>query len=153
MGSVFSSGTEIVCHGAFDMPGVPAHVVAEETFRDIQAAPTFISFPLTWYAGRRRKWGPVGSSGGKWEASKSCSTITKRSDDPFFMQSALTELVETNSCTVPDFVGTYTLVIEPSSCSDNESSSSCSIRWTHAIVSRGLLGRLLSVFCVPCMKR
>jgi len=40
MGLIFSS-TEMTTHGYFAMPGVPADM-AEQTFRDIESAPSFV---------------------------------------------------------------------------------------------------------------
>lgn len=133
------------------MNGVSA-TVAAETFRDIQAAPSFIPLLLSVDMVR----GETSQVGACWLERRQVGnvevvvrqTITKRSDDPF-MQSAVTELVVTNSCTMPDFLSTYTLVIEPSSSAKDD----CTAHWTDAIISRGMLGRLLSIFCVPCLKR
>jgi len=153
MGSVCSS-TEILHRGSFYMPGVPSRV-AVETFCDIEASPSFIPLILSIEMVR----GEPGQVGACWMERRQVRnfqvlvrrTITKNSVKPFRL-SALIELIETkNSWTTPDFVGTYTIDIEPSSIADEY--PSCSIRWTDALISRGMLGRFLSVFCVPCLKR
>jgi len=154
MGSVCSGGsTEIVCSGSFDMPGVPAYVF-EEIYSDVKATPSFVPLILSIEMVR----GEPSQVGACWLERRQVKnfevvlkrTITKRADNPFLL-GAVTELVETNSWSTPDFEGTYTIVIEP--CSSADGSPSCTIHWTDAVVSRGIMGRFLSVFCVPCLKR
>jgi len=152
MGSICSS-TEIVVHGSFDMAGVPADVAAA-TFRDIEAAPSFIPLFVS-IAILRGEPAQVGTC---WLETQRVGngeivlkkTITNQSDDPF-TQRALIEFVDSSSWTMPDFLSTYSLVIEPLSTDDG--SPSCSIRWTDAIISKGFLSRFLSILCVPCLKR
>jgi len=157
MGSICSRRSEVVYHGEFDMPGVPTHI-AEETFRDFKATPSFVPLFLSTQVLRGERM-DVGACwlerhkvmGGNFEVLLR-KTVTKQSANPF-TQTAMTELVESTSRTIPDFVGTYTLVIEPYSDTDESDSGGCRARWTDAIISKGVVGRFLSVFCVPCLKR
>lgn len=149
------SSTEIVVEGMFDMPGVPP-AIAQEVIFDIQAAPSFHPLILSVEKVRGEPC-EVGfcwlerlrvTTDSSWEVVFR-KTITKQSDDhdPIFSQSGHIELVKTNSCTTPDFISTYTQSIHPSE-------EGCAIiQWRDAIVSRGLLGRVLSVCCVPCLRR
>jgi len=53
---------------------------------------------------------------------------------------------------MPDFLSTYSLIIEP--LSTDGGSPGCSIRVTDAIISKGFLGRFpVDSVCVPCLKR
>ena len=152
MGSICST-IEIVWQGSCDMPGVPCHV-AEATFADLDAAPTFIPHLLTVEMIR----GNPAKVGACWLERRKVGkhqvvlrkTITKRSANPF-THAFLTELMETDSWTMPNFIGTTTLIIEPMH-TENGLVSGCSVHWTDAIVSSGMLGRIMSVFCVPCLK-
>jgi len=160
MGSVCSKTTVITVQGTFDMPGVPAHI-AVATFCNMEAAPSFIPIFVSLEILR----GQPGQVGTCWLERRAVGkgeillrkTITKRSDDPHFTQCALTESVESTFWTMPDFISTYTLNILPTGGSSDdradESSINCSIRWTDAIVSKGFLGRVLSILCVPCLRK
>jgi len=52
-------------------------------------------------------------------------------------------------------MATSTLTIQPAAADDTDSTAqqlSCSIRWTDAIISQGILAKLVSGLCLPCLK-
>jgi len=152
MGSVCSS-TKVVVTGSVDFTGVPVEI-AEETFRDVQSAPSFVPSLISIELVR----GEPGTVGSCWKERRSCDhtgevylrkTITKTSEKPFEIGYVFEILKTKNHLPIPNFIGTYTIRIDPS----NEDGSSCSISWTDAFLSQGVCARIMSVFCVPCLKQ
>ena len=149
MGSVCSS-TEIVWQGSFDMPDVHCQV-AEAICTDPEAALSFFPNLLAVEIVR----GEPAKAGTCWLEWRQVGkhrvvlrkTITKSSKDPF-TQRAMIELTETNNWTLPAFIATSTLTIKPGRTGDGSSS----IQWTDALISEGIISRLMSAFCVPCLK-
>jgi len=169
MGSVCSRPTEIIIQGSFEMPGVPANV-AVETYSDREAMPNFVPIFESIQVIRRAACEPLSFQVGMcWLERRRVKngivvvrqTITKRSDNPFSV-SAVSELVESTLWNMPNFMATSTLTIQPAAAAaaadddDNTDSTaqqeSCSIRWTDAIISQGILAKLLSGLCLPCLK-
>lgn len=151
MGSACSS-TKLVVTGSFDYTGVPVEI-AEETFRDLQSAPSFVPNLISIELVR----GEPATVGACWKERRSCDggevylrkTITKMSEKPFEVGEVFEILKTKNHMPIPNFVGTFTIRIDPS----NEDGSSCTISWTDAFLSQGVCARIMSAFCVPCLKR
>ena len=124
MGS--SCSTEVVVEARFDMPGVPA-AIAVETFRDIQSAPSFIPLFLSIEKVRGRPsevgfcWLERRSLGKNGQEVLLRKTITERSDDPFFSQSAHNELVQSTAWSMPDFISTCPVVLALCGCGERAS--------------------------------
>lgn len=160
MGSVCSTpctAGHMVLRGSFEMPGVSANVL-EETWRDIEAAPLFVPHLLEVKLVR----GEPTQVGACWLERRRIGrpkqpqnylivrkTITHRTDNPF-QQCALTELVESTTRSMPDFVATYTLTILPLAKDDDRS---CCVHTSDAIVARGIGAKIVACLCFSCLKR
>jgi len=164
MGALCSS-TRMVVTESYDMPGVSAEM-AEQTFRDMEAAPSFVPHLLA-VEFLRGKPSTVGACwierryfGGKVIVVR--KTITKMADHPFTVNAAV-ELEKASSWRTPKIDQTSTFVITPlseettrhvSTSTSTSSSSSCSVSWTIASLSSGTIcGKLLLTLCLPYMKK
>jgi len=162
MGALCSS-TRMVLTGSYDMPGVSAEMV-EQTFRDIEAAPSFVPHLLA-VEFRRGKSLTVGACWTEQRNFGSSSvivlrkTITKMADRPF----TVSAVVELEAWRTPKIEQTFTFVITPlleetagqvSTSTSTSSSSNCSVSWTKiASLSTGICGKLLLTLCLPCLKK
>jgi len=131
------------------MPGVSVGI-AEETFRDTEAAPSFVPHlvSLEFLRGQPSQVGTCWKErrifGGREIVVR--KAITKMSEHPF-MCCQVVEPVDAD-WSLPNFVSTFTVVIDSSA-----EASGCTFQWSDAFLSTGVCGRVLSVLCLPCLKR
>jgi len=142
------SRTEVVVRGSFTFP-VNAAVV-EETFRDVQASPSFVPELLSLEFTKGEPW-TVGSS---WNERRLFAgrevvirkTITRISEDPFTVNVHV-DHPKTDHCCSPKADGTFTMVIEP-----GHKEGMCVHNWTMAFVTGGV-GKIISLLFLPCLKK
>ena len=148
--------------GSFDMPGVPARL-AEETFRDITSAPSFVPHILEVQMLR----GEPSTVGNCWREKRIfggrkltvVKNITHMSTDPYFSCQASMEYEET-AWFLPKLSQTFTFDIVPTTAADMKDDSqgeekkepSCKTRWKMGFVAHGgMWSRFLACIGKPCL--
>jgi len=162
MGALLCRSTELVVNGKYEMPGVTAEI-AEETFRDLLAAPTFVPdlLHIEFVRGAPAQVGACWNERRKFGRGEMVirKTITKISSSPFEVREVM-EATGGNGCTLPNFIATFTISIVSTPAplkkvdgNGKNNRNCCTVLWHDAFLSTGMSGRLLSALCFPVLKR